>query len=998
MTALFADLVNSVGIAVRLDPEELMRIRDSYLECCDQIITERAGYLAQFLGDGILAYFGYPRATEDDAANAVSAGLAILDAVGRLDVAPEAPLQARVGIAAGLVVVSERVSRARDRTVELVGKMPNLAARLQSIARPGALVIADSTRRVTRGRFTYNDLGMVSLKGYTKPIQAWEVTQSSTIASRYRARLQGEPLPFVGREGELDILVRSWGKARAGRGQVVEIIGEPGIGKSRLIETLEQRLAGDRPIRVRWFCSPQHGDSAFYPVIEQLERAASIKRQDPVTARFDKLRRLIGQFDESDGTNLAAFAALLSIPLDGPSVLDTLTPEKRKEVTMAALLALFAKLSVTGPVIMIVEDLHWADATTLELLQLIVQRTGECPALLIITTRPESRPRWTNGSFVTLNLERLDTDSSEQLCKHAAGIALPDSVLRQIIERADGIPLYVEELTRTVVESLESGEDETSDRSIDVATAIPLSLHDSLVARLDRLGPARQLADIGAVIGRRFSYDLLSAIAAKPDAELRSSLQQLTRSGLVSQSGLPPTSSYLFRHALIRDAAYDSLLRTDRQILHGRIGAALRDKSPDLVETQPEMAAYHLSQSGAPAEAIPYWEKAGQRAASRAAHADAAVHYSAAVDLVRKQDEGIERAGRELSLLIPLAISLTSSRGYAVDEVGDVLTQARNICDRLGNVSTLYPILRGLCAFHIVRGDLDIAEELARRCIRIGEETAHIPYLIEGDTVLGYVLHGRGELEQARVHLERAVRLYDENQDSGLVFPTAQDPKIASACLLAVTTHFQGDMAAAAARYEQSVAWARMLNRPFELVYALAYASYYCTLNKRYLQAKAFAEEAVNISQTHGFGHWHDLSQLGLGAAIAHLGPVEEAIRILESSLAKLDLTGCKYHVCFGVGELASCYATADRLELARTTIDTAIHKAANIGDRVHLCRLHRIRADIMAKAPKPAWDQVEQELRQAISIAQSQGAATLEAEVRAQWNEIFPNRAIANG
>jgi tetratricopeptide (TPR) repeat protein len=642
--------------------------------------------------------------------------------------------------------------------------------------------------------------------------------------------------------------------------------------------------------------------------------------------------------------------------------------------------------------------LHWVDATTLELLQLIAQRTGEYPVLLIVTARPDSGPRWTDNSLVTLNLGRLDPDSSEELCKQAAGNALPDSVLRQIIERADGIPLYVEELTRTVVESLESGEDETSDRSIDVATAIPLSLHDSLVARLDRLGPARRIGNIGAVIGRVFSYDLLSAIAAKPDAELRSSLEQLTRSGLVSQSGLPPTTSYLFRHALIRDAAYDSLLRTDRQFLHGRIGAILRDKFPDLVETQPETAAYHLSQSGAPAEAIPYWEKAGQLAASRAAHADAAVHYSAAVDLVRKQNESAERAGRELSLLIPLAISLTSSRGYAVDEVGDVLTQARSICDRLGNVSTLYPVLRGLCAFHIVRGDLDIAEELARRCIRIGEETAHIPYLIEGDTVLGYVLHGRGELEQARVHLERAVRLYDENEDSGLVFPTAQDPKVASACLLAVTAHFQGDMAAAAARYEQSVAWARMLNRPFELVYALAYASYYCTLNRNYLHAKAFAEEAVNISQTHGFGHWYDLSQLGLGAAIAHLGQIGEAIRILESSLARLDLIGCKYHVCFGIGELASCYATTDRLELARTTIDTAIHQAANIGDRVHLCRLHRIRADIMAKGPKPARDQVEQELRQAISIAQSQGAAVLEAEARAQWDEIFPNHAIANG
>jgi class 3 adenylate cyclase/tetratricopeptide (TPR) repeat protein len=1000
MTALFADLVNSVGIAERLDPEELMRIRDSYLECCDEIVTEHGGYLAQFLGDGIVAYFGYPRATEDDAASAVSAGLAILDAVGRLDVTPEAPLLARVGVATGLVVVSERVSRAKDRTVELVGKMPNLAARLQSIARPGALVIADSTRRITRGRFTYNDLGKVSLKGFTKPVQAWEVTQSSTTASRYRARLLGEPLPFVGREGELDILVRSWGKARAGRGQVVEIIGEPGIGKSRLIETLEQRLAGDRPIRVRWFCSPQHGGSALYPVIEQLQRAASIKRQEAATARLDKLRRLIGQSDESGETNLASLAALLSIPLDRPSVLDTLTPEKRKEVTLAALLAQFAQLSGTGPVMMIVEDLHWVDATTLELLQLIVQRTSECPVLLIITTRPEFRPRWTDGSFVTLNLGRLDPDDSEELCKQAAGNALPDSILRQIVGRADGIPLYVEELTRTVVESLGSGEDETSDRSIDSATAIPLSLHDSLVARLDHLGPARRIADIGAVIGRRFSYDLLSAVAAKPDAELRSSLHRVIMSGLVSQSGLPPTSSYLFRHALIRDAAYDSLLRTDRQTLHAMVGSVLRDRFPDLVENEPETAAYHFSRSGAPAEAIPYWEKAGRRAASRAAHADAAVHYSAAVDLVRKQDdEGIERAGRELSLLIPLAISLSSSRGYSVDEVRDLLTQARNICDRLGNVSTLYPILRGLCTFHIVRNDLDTAEELARRCIRIGEEIANIPYLIEGHNALGYVLYGKGELEQARIHLERALDLYEKNEDSGLVFPTEQDPKMASACLLAHTLHLQGDVAAAAARCEQSVAWARKLNRPFDLGYALLVASYYCTLNKRYLEAKALAEEAMDISQTHGFGYYYLCDQLALGIAIAHLGQIEQAIRILEPAFAGLAAIGGKYGwVCFALGELASCYAVAGCLERARTTIDATIHEAINVGERVYLSFLHRVRADIMAKTPKPDWDEVERELCRAISVAQSLGAATFVAEARARWNEIFTSRAIAGG
>jgi class 3 adenylate cyclase/tetratricopeptide (TPR) repeat protein len=996
MTALFCDLVDSVGMSVRLDPEDLMRVLDVYLGHCDRIVTHHSGYLARFLGDGILAYFGYPQANEDDAVNAVNAGLAILDSIRDMDPALGASLQARVGIATGLVVVSDRVSRANNRATEIMGKMPNLAARLQSIARPGTVVIADSTRRVTRGTFSYRDLGSISLKGFTKPVQAWEVTQSGAAESRYSARAQGQTLPFVGRNRELDILIGNWTKAREGHGQVVQVIGEAGIGKSCLAETLEQRLAGEPHMRVRWFCSPQHGDSTLHPVIEQLQRAASFERQDPAAVRFDKLFRLLSQTGEPDEIALAALAALLSIPFDRPSPLDMLTPEKRKQVTLDALMTQFAQMRVLAPVMVIVEDLQWVDATTLELLNLLVQQTPESRVLVIISARPEFKPRWTELPFVSvLKLGRLDPASSEELCKQAGGKALSHSLLCQIVERSDGIPLYVEELTRTVVESLESGEDQTSDLSNDSGTAIPLSLHDSLVARLDRLGAARQLANIGAVIGRKFNSELLSAVASKLGVEIRSGLRQLTLSGLVTQLGRSPANSYMFRHALIRDAAYDSLLRTDRQLLHGEIGSVLREKFPDLVATEPEIAAYHLSQSTTPTEAVFYWEKAGQLATSRGAHRDAAVHYGAALDIIRKQDDGFEREQRELSLLLPLAIGLSSSRGYAVDEVRDVLTQARNICDRLGNVSALYPVLRGLCTFYITRNDLDIAEELARRCILIGEETGNIPYLIEGDNALGYVLFGRGELGQARIHLERALRLYDGNEHLGLVFPTEQDPKMTCASLLTLTLHMQGDSDGAAAKCEQSVAWARRLNRPFDLAYALVFASQYCTLSEDYLKAKTLAEESMNISQTHGFGLWYLCGQLELGCAIAHLGQIEEAIEILEPGLARWAAIGCKFNSCFNMGELAHCYAAAGRLELARSTIDAAIHKPDNPGDLAYLSFLHLIRADIMAKSPDPDCDQVERELRLAVSIARSQGAAMMEAEALVRLNEILAKQSL---
>jgi predicted ATPase/class 3 adenylate cyclase len=994
MTALFCDLVDSIGMSLRLDAEQLLRVLDIYFKHCDAIVADHGGYLARFMGDGILAYFGYPQANEDDAANAVSAGLAILDTIGSLDLALETPLQARVGIATGLVVVSDRISRANSRTTEIVGKTPNLAARLQSVAAPGRIVIADSTRRVTRGAFTYRDLGTISLKGFTKPLQAWEVASSGVAESRYRAHQQGEALPFVGRKHELDLLVRAWTDARVGNGQVIQLIGEAGIGKSRLIEALEQRIAGDAHVRMRLFCSPQHSDSTLYPVIEQLQRAASFARQDTAMVRADKLFQLLGQSGEPDETTFAALAALLSIPLGRSTRLDTMTPEKRKEVTMAALLYQFTRLSASVPIVMILEDAQWIDATSLELLQLFVEQAREHQFLLIISARPEFKRRWTDVPFVTtLYLERLDPSSSEELCKQAAGNFLPDSLLRQIVERSDGIPLYLEELTRAVVESLQLGDDETADTSIEDEVPIPLSLYDSLVARLDRLGTARQIANIGAVIGRKFNGDLLAAVASRMGVELNSGLRRLIRSGLVSQSGRPPASSFLFRHALIRDAAYDSLLRSDRQIIHSEIGGVLRAKFPDLIETEPEIAAYHLSHSRTPFEAIPYWEKAGQRATLRAAHGDATVHYTAALDLIKRQAEGPEREQHELSILLPLAISLSSSRGYAVDEVRDALTQARNICDRLGNVSTLYPVLRGLCTFHITRNDLDIAEELARRCIGIGQQSENIPYLIEGYNALGYVLFGRGELEQARIYLELALCIYDKNEHLGLAFPTEQDPKMTCASLLTLTLHLQGASARAATECEQSVAWARRLNRPFDLAYALVFASQYCTLSKNYLQAKEFAEESMTISQAHGFGLWYLCAQLELGCALTHLGQIEEAISILEPGVARWAEIGCKFNSCFNMGELAVCYAAAGHLELARRTIDIAIERPGNDGDLAYLSRLYRIRADILAKAPAPDWGQIERDLRQAISIARSQGAAMLESEALVQLKEILPSQ-----
>jgi class 3 adenylate cyclase/tetratricopeptide (TPR) repeat protein len=995
MTGLFCDLVDSVGLSQELEVEEMMQILDAYQKHCDEIVAEHGGYLATFMGDGVLAYFGYPRANEDDAANAVTAGLAIIEAVGRIKVPRGTPLQARVGIATGLVVVSDRVSLAKKRTAEIVGKMPNLAARLQSFARPGTVVIADATRRVTRGLFTYDDLGAVALKGFREPVQAWGVAEPNAVESRYRAHLQGAPLAFVGRKRELDALIESWKTARDGRGQVIHVIGEAGMGKSRLTETLEERITGDRYVRLRWFCSPQHMQSAFHPVIDQLQRAASIDRHDPTATRIAKLRRLVGESLDTDEIAVAALAALLSIPLDHPSPLEAMTPEKRKQVTLEALLKQFRKLNDAGPILMIVEDAHWIDATSLELLQLTVEAAEAVRNLVIVTARPEFKPRWTELPCVsTVSLGRLDPQSSEELCKEAAENALPESLMQQILERSDGIPLFVQELTRNVVESLQSDEHERPDRSADGEIVIPPSLHESLVARLDRLGDARQTANIGAAIGRRFDYDLIGAVAAKSDAELRADLRRLTRAGLLGQTGVPPDSSYLFRHALIRDAAYDSMLRADRQALHSQIGQTLIARFPLQVEAEPEIVAYHLSRGKNEIEAVPYWEKAGQRAASGAAPSDAAAHYRVGLEIIARQTEGLARAQAELPLLVHLAISLASSRGYSHPEVLGVLTRARDICDMLGNVSALFPVLRGLAEFSIVRNDYVAAEELGNRCLKIGEETQHTPFLIEAHHILGFVFSGRGELAKARFHLERTAQLYDENETGLELVPHEHDPRLSVLCQLANTLFLAGDADGALVANRRSMGLMRQLGNLYDLAYGLNFAAYYFNIAGRHEEAMNLAEEAIELCQTHGFGLWRLSAQFEIGNAHAGMGRPDQAIAILEPTLAQWAAIGCRCYVCTRMGTLAVCYADCGRMDEALSMVDKALRQAVELEDTVDLSGLHRIRANILARSPSPDYAEIERELREAIVIAQKQGAGTHEARARSRLLELFPHLA----
>jgi class 3 adenylate cyclase/tetratricopeptide (TPR) repeat protein len=618
VTVMFSDLVGSTALSARMDPEDLREVISAYQKCVAKIVQRFGGFVAKYMGDGVLLYFGYPQAHEDDAERAVRAGLEIVAAVGALKA--HAPLQTRVGIATGLVVVGDLVGSGEAQERGIVGETPNLAARLQGIAEPNSIVIAESTRRLIGNLFELEDLGARDLKGVAGPVQAWAALRPASVESRFEALHASGLTELVGREEELEILLRRWSKAKNGEGQVVLLSGEPGIGKSRLTAAVMERSAGEPHTRLRYFCSPQHTDSALYPIISQMERAAGFSHDGTAQAKLDKLDAVLAQ-TSTPIQDAALFAEMLLLPNDGRYPTLELAPQSRRQKTLEALTAQLVALAQAKPVLMIFEDVHWIDPTSLEALGRTVDRLRSLRVLLIVTYRPEFEPPWIGRSYITvLSLNRLDEREMGAMINRVAGNKpLPESVRQDIIERTDGIPLFVEEMTKAMLEA----ESEVDARKMAAAVpssanTVPPSLHASLMARLDRLGPAKEMAQIGAVIGREFSHALLAAVANKDENALRSGLDALTSAGLLFRQGVPPTTTYLFKHALVRDAAYGTLLREPRRALHARIAETLESQFAEIADNQPALLARHCTEAELIEKAAGLWGKAGQRSLARA--------------------------------------------------------------------------------------------------------------------------------------------------------------------------------------------------------------------------------------------------------------------------------------------------------------------------------------------------------------------------------------------
>jgi class 3 adenylate cyclase len=619
VTVMFSDLVGSTALSARMDPEDLREIISAYQKCVAAIVQRFGGFVAKYMGDGVLVYFGYPRAHEDDAERAVRAGLEVVAAVSGLKT--DAPLQTRVGIATGLVVVGDLVGSGESQERGIVGETPNVAARLQGVAEPSTVVISESTRKLLGNLFDLQELGPQDLKGIDSPVRAWTALRPASVESRFEA-LHGSGLTeLVGREEELELLLRRWSRAKTGEGQVVLLSGEAGIGKSRLTAAFMERLENEPHTRLRYFCSPQHTDSAFFPIIGQMERAAGLVHGDTAQVKLDKLDALLAQTSTSK-QDAALLAEMLSLPNDGRYPALNIDPQQRRQKTLEALTAEIEALSRQNAVLMIFEDAHWADPTSLETFSRVVDRVRSLPVLLIVTFRPEFEPPWIGRAYVTaLTVNRLAQRDIEAMIDGVVGNKMiPASIRQDIIERTDGVPLFVEEMTKAVLEAGSEGAAEWIIANTgSTVLAVPASLQGSLMARLDRLGSAREVAQIGAAIGREFSHALLSAVVSKPEPDVALALDRLIAAGLLFRQGVPPHSSYLFKHALVQDAAYGTLLRTHRQRLHARISATLEDQFPELAEMQPELLARHCAEGDLVEKAIGYCLKAGERAIARCA-------------------------------------------------------------------------------------------------------------------------------------------------------------------------------------------------------------------------------------------------------------------------------------------------------------------------------------------------------------------------------------------
>ncbi len=1000
LTVMICDLVGSTALSARLDPEDMGAVIDAFQAACARITVAFDGFLADFRGDGILAYFGYPRAHEDDAERTVRAALDIAAAVARLKTLADAPLSVRIGIATGLVVVGEVGGEGalRDRTV--VGDTPSLAARLQALAEPGTVVVAASTRRLLGDLFRLRDLGLHKVKGIAEPIAAWAVDGVSASESRFGAVHAAGLTDLIGREDELDFLLKRQRLGWKGEGQIVLLSGEPGIGKSRLAAALEERIADEPHTALRYQFSPYHANSALYPFIAQLERAARFRADDTSEQRLEKLEALLAVAAPRVQDTAPLFAALLSIPFGDRYPTLAPNPAQQRRRTLAALLDQFEGLARQKPVLLLFEDAHWADAASLELIDLIVEQVRQLPVLAVFTFRPGFEPPWVGLPNVgTLTLGRLDRNNVESLVTQVAGgRALPAEVMNQIVAKTDGNPLFVEELTKAVLEGnilLKDADSYRLDGPLP-PLAIPATLQDSLMARLDRLAPEKEIGQIGAVIGREFSYSLMRELVRRDETALKHSLAKLEQAELVFRRGEPPEAIYSFKHALVRDAAYQSLLKSRRHQLHGQIARTMEQKFPDIVARQPEIVAHHFTEAGLVEPAIDYWLKAGKFALSRSASA-AVGHLKQGLKQIPNIDDPMLRNKWELLLQTSLGNSLRAIKGWSTDSVKHAYTRALALCKESGLDEHTLPAMFGLWTWNFVRPSLGEAQALAEHLLNTAENVDDSVYKVLAHQALGFTLFAQGKFAAAHAELDRSISMCGDSKAAAYLDLSAQDPRVHVRLYDGMALWFLGYPDQALRICAEGRLYADASQHPFSEAMVRTISLRVHQFRGEAAVVAGQANAAIALCEEHEFVHYLAMALILRGWAIAQQGEFEKGIVEIQKGLEKQRAIGSLFHESYTLGLLADACIKNERYAQALEFLDQAQLRLGEEGsERFYAAEIYRLLGEAYLRSHQDL-EQAEHFFCKGLKVAREQKAKSLELKLCVSIYDLYELRQNAD-
>jgi class 3 adenylate cyclase/tetratricopeptide (TPR) repeat protein len=982
ITVMFCDLVGSTPLSEKLDPEDLRVLIDAYRDACSTAIKRYGGKVASYAGDGVMAFFGWPRAHEDDAVRAIHAALDTLSAV--TNVSGPVTLASRVGVCSGLVVVRDIESGGAAGSMDAVGETPNIAARLQTLATPNSVLISASTKLLISEAFDLQDLGSLELKGVTKPVQVYRVLAAKSIASRFETAHGDSLSPLIGRSIELSLFLDRWQKVKEAEGQVILLSGVPGVGKSRLIHELKSTIQREPHFLLNYQCSSYHSQSSFFPIIEQIKQATKVTDRD---SSSDKLIKLNAYFSSAidDSRELALLAAnLLSIPTENDQELSRLTPQQIKNKTITKLVDMLLALAAQRPTLCVFEDAHWLDPSTLEFLELAISRIVSAKFLLVVSCRPEFRPALFNRANVTTHsLTRLSRSEVTAMIKDLLrGETMPQKIVDEIIDKADGVPLFIEELTSSIQRApvrarLENGDFKRATPS--AALKVPETLHDALMERLDRVAPGHRVAQTAAVIGREFSYDLLSFAAGLGGNDLNSALSVLEGADVIHRVDILPSVRFAFKHVLLRDAIYNSLLKGKRQDIHADIAAILEAHFHELVENQPELLAYHYGEAGDHQMAVKYWRAAGLRAFAHSANVEAIAHFRKALEVLAALAETPKRNEQESEIQLALGIPLIAVHGYAAVEAREAFARARALCLKLDNEPSYFQALFGLWGHSWMGGKHDEALSMANEFLsRSQASNDPVPSMV-AHRVMGSTLLTVGEFQPAMEHFEQSIALSKVGGKQPLYGLYVVEPRAASILLLSWDLWFLGYPDQSLARVSEALGLAKDLSQSYTIAFAHYMTSVVHLLRGDPDRALASAETSLEMSREQRFLLYEILSMISRGRALAELGRLEEAKSEIKRGIDEARCSGIGFMLPMMESWLADSHAQLGDNEAALSIVEQTLSGLDDVTGRAWEAELYRQRAQLLLTLDKTKASEAEGYLKDAIDVARRQGARSLE-------------------